>query len=231
MPIILHIETAVTNASVAISNNGQCLAFFESNDVKNHASFIHAAIQHVCQVAHIPLTSIDAIAVSNGPGSYTGLRVGLSTAKGLCFSLSKPLLLLNTLHIMAEASVRYCHENEMAIPENAIFCPMIDARRWEVFTCFFNKMLQPLTPPSAAIFSENFFEFIPDNAPIFISGNGANKAIDFFVNHSFTHIKNTFSAKDMIAQAEHCYKAETFADIAYCTPFYIKDFFNPAAKN
>lgn len=136
MPLILHIDTATNYASICISKDDVVLGFEENAEQKNHASFLQPAIKAMFAKCNFNLSDIDAVAVTNGPGSYTGLRVGLASAKGLCFALNKALILLNTLQVMAAASIESKKEEDIDI----LFCPMIDARRMEVFTALYAKI-------------------------------------------------------------------------------------------
>ena len=133
MALILIIDSAFEQCVVALSNNEEVIAHEESIVQKDHASFLQPAIKKVCDTASLNLSSIDAIAVVNGPGSYTGLRVGLASAKGIAYVLNKPLLLLNTLDVLA-----FALQKESSLKTNILFCPMIDARRMEVFTALYN---------------------------------------------------------------------------------------------
>ncbi len=171
MSLILSIDTATENASVCLSANGNILAALQNQDQKNHAAFVQPAIQQVMKMANLDLNQIDAVAVTNGPGSYTGLRVGLASAKGLCYALQKPLLLLNTLELMAFASI----QQQESKSENMLFCPLIDARRMEVFTAVYDKTLNPIVAPQAKILDENSFSDLLESNIIIFSGSGHPK--------------------------------------------------------
>lgn len=151
MSYILHINTALDNASVSLAENEHVIEERLSNSQKEHASFLQVAIAEITTIAGISLKNLSAVAVVNGPGSYTGLRVGLSGAKGICFALSIPLITINTLEWMAAAASQ---------DEADLFCPMIDARRMEVFTAMYNHEKIEVTPPTAMILEPDSFKQI-----------------------------------------------------------------------
>ena len=149
MAIILNIDTAISTASLCLSKEALTLQFALNNNQQDHASWLHLAIKKVVTEAGIGVKALEAIAVMIGPGSYTGLRVGLSAAKGLCFALDIPLICINTLEAMAHAS-----KNE----EGDLFCPVIDARRMEVYTAFFNQEMEFERPTSAEVIEPGIFQ-------------------------------------------------------------------------
>ena len=170
MALILNIDTAFETASVAISRNGEVIAQKQSVTQKEHASFLQPAIKNLWDFSGIQLSEIDAVAVSNGPGSYTGLRVGLSSAKGICYALNKPLILVNTLYIIAFGLKKIINEDSQTF-----FCPMIDARRMEVFTALYNYDLQLVRDFESIIVDENFLQREKQNNKIIAGGNGSFK--------------------------------------------------------
>lgn len=218
MSIILHIDTATNDAFIGISANGNLLYSEASLDNRNHASFLQPAIKRLFDKAQLPIKAIDAIAVSNGPGSYTGLRVGLSTAKALCFALEKPLLLINTLEIMALAA----KEAVNAAHENYWLVPMIDARRMEVFTAVYHPDLSIAIQPSALVLNQDVFAEIDKNRPIYFFGDGSNKfqPIHQFPNAEFLTTKHT--AAHLGKLAFKYFQKKAFANLAYAEPFYLK---------
>lgn len=229
MALLLNIDTATEHAGVCLSNNGEVLAMKETAGAKNHASFIQPAIQQVMGQAGYPLTAIDAIAVAAGPGSYTGLRVGLSTAKGLCYALGKPLIMINTLEIMALAAIQETQKLR-GDTTNMLFCPMIDARRMEVFTAIYDALLNIIVPPAAKVLDENSFSVaLKDNIIVF-SGSGSVKAT--IIKHSNAQfIRQNYNAGHLAVLAEEAYNASLFADLAYSEPFYLKEFYKHVKKN
>lgn len=151
MAFLLTLDTATEKATVLLQHNEQLLAFRQNEAPMQHAAFIQPAIAAVCAEAGVELSQLNGVIVVNGPGSYTGLRVGLSTAKGICFAMGLPLYQLNTLTIMAAASIRVWKASGGAVAPDTVFCPMIDARRMEVFTAMFSATLEPIIPPCALI--------------------------------------------------------------------------------
>jgi tRNA threonylcarbamoyladenosine biosynthesis protein TsaB len=226
MALILNIDTATEYASACLSKDGQLLAIESNPNQKDHASFIQPAIQRILSTAGCALSSIDAIAVSNGPGSYTGLRVGLSTAKGLCYALDKPLILINTLEIIATAAIQHAGETAASY----LFCPMIDARRMEVFMAVYDHELKQSVAPAAMILDENSFSGLLEQHSIIFSGSGAVKfeKINSHSKAKFFQIKH--DARHMQTIAQKMYLLKSFADNAYSEPFYLKEFFTPASN-
>ncbi|MDB5230343.1 MAG: TsaB protein required for threonylcarbamoyladenosine ((6)A) formation in tRNA [Chitinophagaceae bacterium] len=221
MALILNIDTATEHASVSLSGDGQIIQFLESPDQKNHAAFVQPAIRELMQLTGIGFKQLDAIAVSGGPGSYTGLRVGLASAKGICYACKKPLIMINTLLVMALSL-----KDSVEKMESSNFCPMIDARRNEVFTALYNPNLQELMPPQALILSETAFDIFLDKGKVIFGGSGALKAGKVIThdNAVFLQIKN--SPAQLGNLAEQAFNAGRFADLAYTEPFYCKEFFS-----
>lgn len=225
MAILLHIDTATEHASVGISNNGQLLAIANNTIAANHAAFVQPAIKDICQTSGIGLQSIDAIAVSNGPGSYTGLRVGLASAKGLCYALNKPLITLNSLTIMAHAVKLNIQEEK-----NALICPLIDARRNDVFTALYTQDLTEVLPPQHLVLNEQSFAQTLATQAIYGIGSGAGK-LQQLINHPRFFISPVqWNVRDMIDLAEQAFANQQFADIAYAIPFYLKEVYTTIPK-
>lgn len=225
MALILNIDTATEYAGVCISDGENILAMEESRDQKNHAGFVQSAIKKIIVETGKPFSSIDAIAVTQGPGSYTGLRVGLATAKGLCYALKKPLILINTLEVMALASVRDCNDQQLK-NNDILFCPMIDARRMEVFTAIYNNQLENVLPPAAMILDEHSFSKELADHPIIFSGSGSSK-LKGLVSHQNVNFSNTkHNVMHLSVLAGIQFKNNKFNDIAYSEPLYLKEFFN-----
>jgi tRNA threonylcarbamoyladenosine biosynthesis protein TsaB len=219
MNYILNIHTATETAMVNICNGPEVLATLFNQDTKQHASFLHTAIDQLLSENKIQMHQLKAIGVSNGPGSYTGIRVGLAAAKGLSYALQIPMITFNTLEVMAITAI-----NEIK-NEDAYYCPMIDARRMEVYTAVYNYQLKEIISPQAMILSENSFEEIAQQQEVIFFGNGSEK---------FTllapHLKRIFSKVNKISSdslgeiAWKKYLEHSFADIAYSEPLYLKDF-------
>lgn len=219
MATILQIETATQVCSAAISYNGKTIALKELMANNIHAGSLTLFIKEALDAGGLQFEDLDAIAVSMGPGSYTGLRIGVSTAKGLCFALDKPLIAIPTLQMMAQGFM-------LQNPDyDGLVCAMIDARRMEVFTSIYNKVLETVTPVSAKIIDEESFgQELNDHVVTFI-GNGAAKCIDVLQheNAKFSEL-NFNSASYMSKLAHEAYLAAKFEDVAYFEPFYLKDF-------
>lgn len=221
MALILNIDTATTNASVCISNGTEILSLETSSDQKNHASFIQPAIKKVMEFVGISFNQLEAISVSGGPGSYTGLRVGLSTAKGLCYATGKRLIMVNTLEVMAFACIKTTQD-----ADRFLYCPMIDARRMEVFTAIYNASLANIIAPSSVILEgDSFGDILAENTVIFF-GNGSFKFSNI-VSHQnalFSEVKH--NASDLAVLASKYLEEERVANLAYSEPFYLKEFFS-----
>ena len=195
-------------------SDGEPILFDSNENQKDHAAWLHAAIQRGIATTGLTMKDLDAIAISIGPGSYTGLRVGLSTAKGFSFALNIPLITVNTLEMMANAVTE----------AGDLICPMIDARRMEIFTALYDKNMQETAKPSAMILDSNSFSDLLDEKVIIFTGNGTEK-FKKLVNHTHAVFNNSIAtAKDMVSIAEKKYVEKTFADLAYVEPLYIKEF-------
>ena len=218
MSLILNIDTTSGTALVNIAEDGTVL-FEETNpDQKDHAAFLHPAIQSLLKKAGTTLKDIDAIAVSYGPGSYTGIRVGVATAKGLSYASGKPLITLNELEILAKDAMGNSN------PGIALYCPMIDARRMEIFTAVYDKNFTTLLPSSALILNSNSFEnILAENKMLFL-GSGAEKwqQLCTHKNAVYTGIVNKGLAMSFLSIKK--FRQGEFASLAYSGPLYIKDF-------
>lgn len=221
MSYILHINTALENAYVALSNDSEVLASESSATQKEHGSFLQPAIKSIMQNASLGLRDLDAVSVVNGPGSYTGLRVGLAAAKGICYALNKPLICLSTLEWLAHPFL-----NNMT----DIICPLIDARRMEVFTAMYNASLKPVMPPQAMIIDEHSFPEL-ETSKILFTGNGRNKLpvrISGHPNAIFPTREADLS--DQANMAYLLYGVQNFSNLAYTAPFYLKPFYTTLKK-
>lgn len=222
MSLILQIETATTVCSVALAQNGQVLAVKEVNERNVHAEMITLFIQDVCAAAGKQLKDIDAVAVSKGPGSYTGLRIGVSTAKGICFGLDKPLIAVDTLAAMAAGASAFTDQYD----SNAILCPMIDARRMEVYTAMFTTGGELVRPTAAEIIDDNSFAELPSEQQLVIFGDGAEKCIEALAHRGKLAFLSQFenSATQLTQLAEQKFANKDFEDVAYFEPYYLKEF-------
>jgi tRNA threonylcarbamoyladenosine biosynthesis protein TsaB len=218
MSLILNIDTAIENGSVCLAKNDIVIAVTENSNQRDHASWIHMAIQKLLTDNGYKLTDLDSVAVSSGPGSYTGLRVGLSTAKGLCYALNIPLITINTLELMAFSA------KDQAIE---LISPMIDARRMEVFTAVYNKNMQEIVAPQACILEKDLFSELLKKQSIIFFGNGARKFKPLVQspNADFPQIET--NACHLADISYKFFEKRQFADLAYAEPFYLKGFFTP----
>lgn len=217
---ILHIETSTNVCSVAVSTNGKCLFSLSDNLGQNHASLLSPFIQKAVEEIKNKNLKIDAIAVSSGPGSYTGLRIGVSTAKGLCYGYGIPLLAISTLEILCIEALKNAKIND-----NVLLCPMIDARRMEVYTAVYSKELNVVTPVSAMIVDESAFADLLEKQPVYFFGNGAEKCKTVLTHPNAFFIGGIEPmAESMISIAEKYYTEKKFVDVAYYEPFYLKEF-------
>jgi len=222
--MILHIETSTELCSVALSNETDCLAVRENIEGRNHAALLTLFIEELLFLHDISVKQLDAIAVSSGPGSYTGLRIGVSAAKGLCYGANIPLIAVPTLQAM---SIGFVQQFDVPVRGQAppLLCPMIDARRMEVYTALFDKEGQQIEKTTAEIITEQSFFSWLDKRQIYFFGNGATKCRSIIKHPNaifseyFTH-----SARYMIKPALQAYNEKQFVDVAYFEPFYLKDF-------
>ncbi|TSD67218.1 tRNA (adenosine(37)-N6)-threonylcarbamoyltransferase complex dimerization subunit type 1 TsaB [Inquilinus sp. KBS0705] len=226
MSLILQIETATTSCSVALARNGQVLAFKEINARNIHAEVITIYIDELIVGAGVQYADLDAIAVSCGPGSYTGLRIGVSTAKGLCFALDKPLIAVDTLAAMASGVAP-------GVSTDTLLCPMIDARRMEVYTAIFKHNGEIVKPVAAEIIdSSSFAELLANNKMLFF-GDGAEKCREALSNSPNAQFDGAFtnSATHLTKIAADKFDKAEFEDVAYFEPFYLKDFIAGTKKS
>ncbi|MGY3211077.1 tRNA (adenosine(37)-N6)-threonylcarbamoyltransferase complex dimerization subunit type 1 TsaB [Mucilaginibacter sp. HD30] len=217
---ILQIETATTVCSVALANRGEVIAFKEIDQRNIHAEVITVFIDEILKNAGIKYNELDAVAVSSGPGSYTGLRIGVSTAKGLCYALDKPLIAVETLEAMAEGIIA------RGVNGDILLCPMIDARRMEVYTALFDAAGNRVQATNAAIIDENSFSAQLEKSKILFFGDGAPKCRETLSgNANALFIGNfTNSAVHLTKKAYQKFQAGQFEDVAYYEPYYLKDF-------
>jgi tRNA threonylcarbamoyladenosine biosynthesis protein TsaB len=213
--LLLNIDTAIQTSSICLAENDQSIGLKVNPSQKDSAAWLHVAIKELLQENNLTLQQLDAIAVSEGPGSYTGLRVGMATAKGLCYAAQKPLITINTLQMMAVAA-----QNE---PTDYL-CPMIDARRLEVFTSVFDKQLNPILPPTNLILGEDSFNEILKEHSITFFGNGSDKFRSLTRHPNAIFKTFDINALLMIPVSHTKFIKQNFADLAYSEPFYGKDF-------
>ena len=222
MPLILCIETATAACSVALVKNGELFAIKHSSRKNAHSAVLNLFIDELISESGLVYSSLDAVAVSKGPGSYTGLRIGVSTAKGLCYALDIPVMAPGTLLCMASGLLPEHQE----LPENALLAPMIDARRMEVFAAVYDHKLACLNPADAVIVDDEAFNNLPEDRPVYFFGDGAEKCRETLSKRSNWHYIPGFvnSAAHMAGIATEYYQASRFENLAYFEPFYLKDF-------
>ena len=225
MPTLLHIETATNVCSVALSCNGQLLSLRETSVKNAHSSVLTTFIEESLRSAGIKTSEIDAIAVSEGPGSYTGLRIGVASAKGLCYALDKPLIAISTLKSMAAGMLN----QQLRTPNSKLqtfYCPMIDARRMEVFSSVFNSGMEEIRETLAEIIDETSFSDFFKEHTICFAGDGAAKCKPFLEENENAYFLDDFqvSARYMIRFAENKFLSSDFENLAYFEPRYLKDF-------
>ena len=218
MAFILNIETATTNCSVSISEKGQTLHTIELNEGFSHAENLHTFIQTVLTEASLKIEQLNAVAVSSGPGSYTGLRIGVSAAKGICYALSIPLLSINTLKVLSA--------REWALEEGVLLCPMLDARRMEVYTAIYDQNLNEVKQTEAKIITEESISDYNLNKPILFFGDGMSKCKTLLSGIPNAKFKDDLipSASNMSKLAYDLFLCKQFEDVAYFEPFYLKDY-------
>lgn len=221
MSCILSIETSTDVCSVAVSQDGTCIFEKENSSGPNHAVKLGVFVDEALSFIDSHLIPLDAVAVSCGPGSYTGLRIGVSMAKGICYGRSVKLLSVPTLHLLCVPVLL----REQIQEENALLCPMLDARRMEVYAQLFDRALNEVRPIQADVVDADTYKSYLDERPVYFFGNGAEKCIEV-INHPNAHlIKNVEPlAKNMFPLAEKRMMNEQFEDVAYFVPFYLKDF-------
>lgn len=222
MALILNIESATTMCSVALGKDGVCFDIEEVNDGYSHAEKLAVFADELLKRNDLSPSDLDAIAVSKGPGSYTGLRIGVSLAKGLCFGAEKPLIAIETLQAM-------CYHPKVkeaaAAMENALMCPMLDARRMEVYTALFDQNNDPITDVSPMILDETSFTEELQHHSIVFFGNGSEKFQSLCLAENSRFLNDIWpSASQMTLLSEKAYLEENYEDVAYFEPFYLKEF-------
>lgn len=223
MSFILHIDTAAGTALISISENEKVIATLINDEQKKHASFVHPAIKLLLQQTGITPNTLNAVALTSGPGSYTGLRVGMAAAKGLCYALNIPLITLGTLEVMAKTLI------DQVKDPSAFYCPMMDARRMEVFTAVYDHKLDEIIKPCALILEEAPFKELTKSHPVFFTGSGASKMQQFSIKN-IIELNNDRIPAAMALLADKKFNETDFADVAYSQPTYLKEFYSTAHK-
>ncbi|MFZ2900454.1 MAG: tRNA (adenosine(37)-N6)-threonylcarbamoyltransferase complex dimerization subunit type 1 TsaB [Saprospiraceae bacterium] len=217
MSRILHIESATAVCSVALSEGGRLLNLQAAEELNAHGEKMTRLIERCLAEADFGMEELDAVSVSAGPGSYTALRVGAATAKGICYALGKPLIKVETLKALAWGI------REALDGVDALYCPMIDARRMEVYTAVFSKDLETMLPVHSMIVEEGSFdEWFAKGKLVVFGGDGAGKCASILRNPAGRFIEVAMSARHMIGLAQAAWEAGTFEDVAYFSPLYLK---------
>ena len=229
MAVILNIETSTDVCSVALTSEGQVLDHRENYEGQTHATLLSQYVKDMLDYARSREMKLDAIAVSIGPGSYTGLRIGLSEAKGLAFGLNVPLIGVNTLQLMTVSTMF----NHFIEEDKLLYVPMIDARRMEVYTAAYTPALDVVLEPQAMILDEHSFgNLLEQGYTLVLMGNGSDKARQVLTRDGVRFVEGIKPvAVDMIALAEKAWREGNFIDVAYSTPLYLKEFQATKPKN
>lgn len=214
--LILNIETATTNCSVSLAKDGDTIALLEEDDKNySHSERLHVYINDVLVKANVSLKEIDAVAVSKGPGSYTGLRIGVSAAKGLCFSLNIPLISVHTLEALS-------HQVNI---DDGFIVPMLDARRMEVYSSIYNHNHETVRGTEAQILDENSFQDLLNQNEVYFIGSGVEKTKELIQHKNARFIDGKLpSANEMSVLSYYKYKKSDIENVAYFEPYYLKDF-------
>lgn len=221
MSCILHLETSTDVCSVAVSEDGACIFKKEDHSGPNHAVSLGVFAQEAMSFADSHAIPLDAVAVSQGPGSYTGLRIGVSMAKGICYGRDLPLIAVPTLELLC-VPVLLGHEE---IEDDALLCPMLDARRMEVYSAIYDRALHTVRETKAEVVEEGTYNEWLDSRPVYFFGNGADKCAALLTHPNAHLIKGIEPlAKWMFPLAEKRMAQQKFEDVAYFVPYYLKDF-------
>lgn len=224
MAKILAIETATEVCSVAVGKDGVCLSSRQEPEGRSHAAKLTNLIQEVLDEQELDIQDVDAVAVSQGPGSYTGLRIGVSTAKGLCYALNKPLIAVSTLQAMVEGfRQKDIYKEELGA--DTWLCPMIDARRMEVYSAVFDMACGQVRETIAEVIDENSYRDALSVHKIVFIGTGVEKCYDHLKHPNAVFATDIYPLADyLLSFATEAYHQKEFQDVAYFTPFYLKDF-------
>ena len=237
MERIILIETSTALCSAALAEGGVITSYRESSAAKAHASLTAVFIKEMLEERGLAISDCDAVCVSMGPGSYTGLRVGVSTAKGLCFGSGKPLIAVSTLETLVAQAITAI-PNEVKVSAYKYIIPMIDARRMEVYSAVFSSVIsseveksyEQITETAPAIIDENSFAEYLEQGPCLFIGDGAGKCADV-IKHPDAHFCQCWpKASAMLEPAIKAYKEKRFEDVAYFEPFYLKEFVATVSK-
>lgn len=223
---LLYIDTTGEIALIGLSIQSQIVAQVKNEQTQNHAEFVQTSIQNICTTHSFDLAQLDAIVVTLGPGSYTGMRVGLASAKGIAYALDKPLIGLSSLALLARAGKKQINNN---VGSYRIFS-MIDARRMEVFGALYNQDEKALTEEKAIILDSTYLNSVLQDGPIYCLGSGASKTLELVQNESWKLLDTHYSVEEMQELAQIKWDKQNFEDLAYVGPTYIKEVYTIPSK-
>lgn len=227
MATIIHIETSTNVCSVALSQDGKCIYHEEDHNGPSHARVLAPFVENAVSMADSHAIPLDAVAVSSGPGSYTGLRIGVSTAKGLCYGRNLKLVSVSTLQLLCVPLLLYRDD----LPQEALLCPMIDARRMEVYAALYDRSLHTIRDVAADIVTADVYDRFLDRQPVVFFGNGAGKCKQVITHPNAIFVDNIEPlAKNMLPLAERALMQGKTEDIAYFEPQYLKEFVAGVSK-
>lgn len=221
MSLLLNIDTALETGSVCLAKSGKVIESNLNHQQHDHAAWLHPAIHELLQNNNLEPGKLDAIAVTIGPGSYTGLRIGLSAAKGLCYALSKPLITVSTLEVLASLAVDEAEQ---------LICPVIDARRMELFTALYDKDLRLIREPYALVLQHDSFSDILNDQKVLFCGNAVTKMQPLITSPNASFANKAPTAMQLAPLTYQRFTAGSFADLAYTEPLYLKEFYSPQPK-
>ncbi len=224
MPYILNIHTATEIAIVNLSLGARTIFTARNINTKQHAAFVHEAVNDVLTSEGITAKDLNAIGVTSGPGSYTGMRVGLAAAKGFCYALQIPLIAHNTLELIALSTIDFAEDRE------ALYCPMIDARRMEVYSAIYDFNMKQVEPPGAKILNEDSFRDYLEKFKIIFSGSGSKKFQQLVKTPASRFVEIDISTEVLTKASREKYKKSDFEDVSTIYPLYMKDFYTTSRK-
>jgi tRNA threonylcarbamoyladenosine biosynthesis protein TsaB len=225
VPGILNIETTGENCSVVLSEGNSVINVKERKEGKSHASMLAVFIDEILQEENISIRDLDAVSISKGPGSYTGLRIGVSTAKGLCYGAGIPLISVHTLQALSQYLLEHTSEFNFQLTADTFIVPMIDARRMEVYSAVFDNKNQFVRDVQAEVIDETSYKEILQKRPVVFFGSGAEKCKGMISHENAIFLDHIdVSAINMVTLSNYQFENKRFEDIAYFEPFYLKDF-------
>jgi tRNA threonylcarbamoyladenosine biosynthesis protein TsaB len=232
MALILSLETSEKVCSIALSENYDLIGTLDIKEEKSHASMLTVLIEKLLHEKDIDIKELDAVAISKGPGSYTGLRIGMSVAKGICYALNIPLISVNSLQIMCIGLVQSGKLKKMDKPtDNVILCPMIDAKRMEVYSALFDLNAEIVSEIEALTVNESSFKEMLNSKLVIFFGSGVGKCKSVIQHQNAYYIENFFPhASYMISIAFDSFSQNKFENVAYFEPYYLKDFVTTIPK-